>query len=973
MSKSRLVSGRIKKVTGAELSVDRYEFLDLGNAEPDLGNPDADGSILVADIDGTRYWTPNTPSVGAIDDLTDVDTSTVPPTDGQALVYDNASGIWKPGDSAGDSAGVTSSTTPPESPNENDLWFNTENLNLYIYYNDGDSVQWVQVNTAGASGTGGGEGGGGGGGGSGVVVYDTVNELPLSNNTAGDQAYVTSTNRLYLWTGNGWFNIALINTNPTITQGPNAAYSLNRDGSPTVITLIAQDPEGIPITWSYQVTTGTLGSTATIVQADNVFTITPSTDRANVGTFGVTFVASDGVNIATAISSFKLFFVAADQYYNQSILLTTSTVDGGDNNTFIDSSTNNFTITRNGNTTQGAFSPYGDRWSNYFNENYLSTPSSTGLSMGTSNFTFEIWYYPTDRVDPYPRIFQFGSANWGSSDNVAILDRHDDANTKFGIAMHNLGGNAILLQSNTTVTENIWYHIALSREGNTFRLFINGILEDTYTNSGSISTSSSISSYIGGGLAADTKSVGYISDLRIVKGTALYTSNFTPPAEPLTAVAGTSLLTCQSNRFKDSSVNNFTLTKSGDVKVTKFSPYLPTEPYDPSTFSGSAYFDGAGDYVSVPSNTAFQFDTANFTLETWVYLNNYDTYNLIFENGGALNGDTSGFSLGVSRPAGKLYVWTNGTFVLTCNTTLAINTWYHVALVRNNGVHTVYLNGVSDGSFSAVYNYTGTGVAAQGVLIGNNAASGEFYRGYLSDYRVVKGTAVYTSNFTPPTQPIAAVANTSLLCNFTNANIYDETGKIVLETVGNAQVDTAVTKFGTGSVYFDGTGDWLTWVDSIGLAGGDFTIEFFGYNLNRPGSDNWGFFSIGSTLGQDYAGLTINSDGAIFISMSGTNWTYANLASLEFSANDNTWHHYAVCRQGGTLYVFKDGIATIGSGFTITGSIANKSGTILLGRKSDTAFSLNGYIEDLRITKDVARYTANFTPPTQKLGFTNDE
>ena len=143
----------------------------------------------------------------------------------------------------------------------------------------------------------------------GSKTYATLSQLPLAGNAQGSLAFVVENNRLYMWNGTGWFNIALINTNPTITSGPDANYLFAKDGTPIVITLIATDPEGIPITWSYQVTSGSLGNTATISQADNVFTITPSTNTDHEGTFSITFTASDGVNLATtAASTFTLNF-----------------------------------------------------------------------------------------------------------------------------------------------------------------------------------------------------------------------------------------------------------------------------------------------------------------------------------------------------------------------------------------------------------------------------------------------------------------------------------------------------------------------------------------------------------------------------------------------------------------------------------------------------------------------------------------
>jgi hypothetical protein len=134
-------------------------------------------------------------------------------------------------------------------------------------------------------------------------VAQAVN-LPMSGNEIGAMAYVQESNRLYVWNGTGWFKIALVNTNPTITDSGLATYELNSDGTPTVITLVANDPEGIPITWSYVVSSGSLEDT-TVTNEGAVFTITPGEIAA---TFDLTFTASDGINIDTSVSSFTLAF-----------------------------------------------------------------------------------------------------------------------------------------------------------------------------------------------------------------------------------------------------------------------------------------------------------------------------------------------------------------------------------------------------------------------------------------------------------------------------------------------------------------------------------------------------------------------------------------------------------------------------------------------------------------------------------------
>ena len=137
-----------------------------------------------------------------------------------------------------------------------------------------------------------------------TTTYQTAVELPLSGNTAGAMAFVVETNRLYLWSGTGWYNIATIAGASSSISGANSSYTLATDGTPTVITL-SQSGLTSP-TWSYEVTTGSLGRTATVTQANNVFTITPSTRASDIGSFGLTFKATDGSNTIVTSSQFTM-------------------------------------------------------------------------------------------------------------------------------------------------------------------------------------------------------------------------------------------------------------------------------------------------------------------------------------------------------------------------------------------------------------------------------------------------------------------------------------------------------------------------------------------------------------------------------------------------------------------------------------------------------------------------------------------
>ncbi len=155
-----------------------------------------------------------------------------------------------------------------------------------------------------------------------TVVTDMAGLIAVTGMSTGQIALVSALNKMFVYTGTGWFLIATVtNSSPTDITGVNAAYSLASDGTATTVTAVSTDPEGFALTWSYAVTTGSLGSTATVSQADNVFTITPSTTEADAGTFSITFSVTDGATGAVqAVSAFTLAFETTYQTLSQSIL-----------------------------------------------------------------------------------------------------------------------------------------------------------------------------------------------------------------------------------------------------------------------------------------------------------------------------------------------------------------------------------------------------------------------------------------------------------------------------------------------------------------------------------------------------------------------------------------------------------------------------------------------------------------------------
>jgi len=221
---------------------------------------------------------------------------------------DSSGNTSSPAAAGGGGSSVTVSDTAPTSPSAGDQWFDSSSLIMFVYYADGSSSQWVPATPAGQTGATGADGTAG----YATVVTDMAGLVAITGMVAGQTALVTALNKVFMYTGTAWYLIAtMTNASPTSITGVDATYDLATDGTATTITAVSTDPEGFPLTWSYAVTTGSLGSTATVSQADNVFTITPSTTEADAGSFSITFSVTDGATGAVnAVSAFTLAFTS---------------------------------------------------------------------------------------------------------------------------------------------------------------------------------------------------------------------------------------------------------------------------------------------------------------------------------------------------------------------------------------------------------------------------------------------------------------------------------------------------------------------------------------------------------------------------------------------------------------------------------------------------------------------------------------
>jgi len=625
---------------------------------------------------------------------------------------------------------------------------------------------------------------------------------------------------------------------------------------------------------------------------------------------------------------------------------------------FTDNSTNNFVITPTGEVTVTGNSPFNTvgYWSNYFDGSgdYLSVADNAALQFGTGNFTVECWFNSNVTTGTtHSTIIGKWGANFNTTGDWALRSRFSNSNQAAVTLRYASGWYDIT--TGVSINDGAWHHLAFVRENSTtLRVYVDGVLRATQTISASDIVGSSATLGIGGPVTSATGEgaiTGYVSNARLVKGTAVYTSAFTPPTTPLTAITNTSLLTCQNGRFIDNSTNNFTITRNGDVSAQSFDPFYTATI---ASNGGSMYSDGSGDYLTLPSSPLLAMGTSDFTWECWLYPLALGTLNTFWRNN-----VTNGAQIGMDDTGQWGIAAANTAWIVRSSTIPTLRMWNHVAVSRSGSNLSLFLNGVRVATTAS----GGTNFATGSATIFAEAGGSYNFNAYMSDVRIVKGSAVYnptSSTYTVPTAPLTPTANTTLLVNGMNAGIYDATAINDMETVSGAQVVTNISKFGGSSAFFNGTGGFLdipaaSSKDSA-FGTGDFTVEMWLYFNSVSGSptiitfNNFGSGD-GFFLNVESSAIGVRADGSTPIRASTTVTT-------------GVWYHVAVTRSSGTLRLFQDGV-NVGSTTWTTNCTA---GLLRIGQPKDTTgatYALSGYMDDLRVTKGYARYTSNFTPPTQ--------
>lgn len=763
----------------------------------------------------------------------------------------------------------------------------------------------------------------------------------------------------------------------TINEGNNVTVTLTTTNVPdnTLVPytisgtdITSADIDGASLTGNFNVV-GNTATTTLVITSDAIVESAESLVFALDGGLGsVTITLNDPV-LGTADLGLTTLFIKADGTNN------------AQNNTFVDSSSNNLAVTRVGNVTQGTFTPWSSpigEWSVYFDgtADYLTAVSNAAFGFGAGDFTVEAWAFPTGNT-VYGTLIDFRTPG-GSISQDRVLLAFSSANN----FTYYLNGASRITSG--AVSAGMWHHIALCRSSGVTRLFVDGVQQGTnYADTTSKGTTADLTIGLVGDNRAATANIwkGYISNVRVIKS-AVYTTNFTTPSSPLTSVVnGTqaSLLTCNGYNFTDMSSTAVALSVVGKPTIDTFSPYIRNSSYDPSIHGGSAYLnsaDGTNDYLKIANNAALQFGTGDFTIEMWAYVPTTSVPLTTLYSKRASNGSTTGVVLYLQTTMyPMLFVAIGGGWGVQQQSSIICKyrSWNHIAVTRVGTTFRMFINGklgataTASGAISDDNSMVGIGADDA------NGGGSSSPTCYIADVNLTKGIAKYTADFVLPTAPNAnVVGSTSALLGFTNAGISDSIKRNVIETVGNTKVSTTVSKFGGASMLFDGSGDWLSIPETpaVILTTGDFSIDCWMYLSRTPTNVSAGgiiLFSkdgVAGTTSPQYRIYITPSMSVVFEvsvnSGSGGNNVVSTTASAVVL---NTWAHVAVARVGTNLLLFVNGVLKSTVAQTITMG-SNQHLPLLIGSETGQAADTNfqGYIDNFRIVKGKSLFTTNFDP-----------
>jgi len=383
------------------------------------------------------------------------------------------------------------------------------------------------------------------------------------------------------------------------------------------------------------------------------------------------------------------------------------------------------------------------------------------------DFTIEGWaYFDASGAGSNQTIVSI-EGTFGVNRPVARLGVAAAGGSNFtisGVGYHDAGSTAVFsLNGATNLPSGQWHHLALVRSGTTYSLYANGILEASVTDATTLSVSTSGNQVDVGGARSVSYIVGWLDEVRIVVGAAVYTTAFTPPTvafdDPICATTDASFSSVSLLLHMDGADSGTTFTDSSTYAHTISVAGTPVTSAAVPKFGAAALKSLGGansNYVSTPIVAAGELDlsTGDFTIEYWLYALSFSG-----SNNGIFSTTTAPGTSGIfmeTNSIGSLVMefWNGASYsLLAASANLSLNVWYHIALVRSGSNFTEYVNGVATGAPTTYAGSISTGTTLKIAAMDSSLGGIPAWNGYIDDFRITKGAARYTANFLPCTCP----------------------------------------------------------------------------------------------------------------------------------------------------------------------------------------------------------------------------
>ena len=631
----------------------------------------------------------------------------------------------------------------------------------------------------------------------------------------------------------------------------------------------------------------------------------------------------------------------------------------------------------------------------------MTIPTGT-FDFSLNDFTIEFWVNLSTASSPFATLL---STDHSTGAARGFLIYVSGAGTSWGVSDTAVfkstagGGQAAftLVSKSTNLRNGQWHHIAVVREREGHRLYINGVLEDTHY-------TELVKNYSGGAYRKlngqahynNYSDTGYIDDLRVTKNVARYTESFSPslsqpleytgpevlsePEEPLLGKVALLLHADGADGsmvFVDSSRHEAVATVAGDARVSTLTAAINDT---------SISFQSLTSSVSYPSIPAYRMGSLDFTLEMWVYPTSHSIDSVIACQSGSTVPVTPAWELRLRasssfvefRTSDGLGFWDN---TMASSSSLNLNEWAHICVVGHDGDLCLFINGEEEARIS------GYGTIADStwpLVLGSTNLPAMFYSGHIDEVQLVVGQALYKSNFNVRYKRFSGIesrmeaddidaSQVTLLLNVDemsgstteDSSLYQH----LVTTSGNPSISTGTFNTGSASsMYFDGNGDYIT--SSAGIANfetEDFCVEMW-VNLSSTPSATWPkLFSSSVWLAGE--GISIYVDGPT-TGWAGEGHVHMSVAlgsSGVFDLKSETivrgdgWHHMAISRKSLTVSLYVDGYLEDRKRLpAITDLVADLT-RFFTGEVSENE---KGFLDSARITKGHHVYDDSFLPST---------